>query len=124
MLSLTTANQLNAKSRLDFTKTVLSPLLEKEHAHTLSQLLRWDRRLAVACTAGAENAFFPRGTMKNDHLSRQARDKHNKSQQQGCILQGQRRRIFSMRFHIQHGELRPYRARKGVVGIEDFPQSV
>ena len=34
---------------------------------------------------------------------------------------GRRRRIFSMRFHIQHGELRPYREQKGVVCAADFP---
>lgn len=34
----------------------------------------------------------------------------------------QRRRILSLRFHIQHGELRPYRAKKGIVGIQDFPE--
>ena len=35
---------------------------------------------------------------------------------------GQRRRIFSLRFHIQHGELRPYRERKGVRTRHDFPE--
>lgn len=35
---------------------------------------------------------------------------------------GRRRRILSLRFHIQHGELRPYRERKGIVTSHDFPQ--
>ena len=35
---------------------------------------------------------------------------------------GQRRRIFSLRYHIQHGELRPYREKKGIVTVNDFPE--
>lgn len=34
----------------------------------------------------------------------------------------QRRRILSLRFHIQHGELRPYRVKKGIVNMQDFPE--
>ena len=35
---------------------------------------------------------------------------------------GQRRRIFSLRFHIQHGELRQYRENKGIFCGQDFPE--
>ena len=33
-----------------------------------------------------------------------------------------RRRIFSLRFHAQHGDLRDYRAKKGVQAVGDFPR--
>lgn len=34
---------------------------------------------------------------------------------------GRRRRIFSMRYHIQHGELRSYREKRGYRCTADFP---